>query len=51
MLSTLLIPMYFIPVPDRFGDNPRHVLEDAYDGLVRLTGLEPSLRTFSFTVG
>jgi hypothetical protein len=33
-LSALLIPMYFIPVPERFGDNPRHVLEDAYDGLV-----------------
>jgi hypothetical protein len=33
-LSTLLIPMYFIPVSERFGDNPRHVLEDAYDGLV-----------------
>lgn len=35
-LSTLLIPMYFIPVPERFGDNPRHVLEDAYDGLYQL---------------
>lgn len=35
-LSTLLIPMYFIPVGGRFGDNPRHVLEDAYDGLYQL---------------
>ncbi len=35
-LSTLLIPMYFIPVGDKFGKNPRHVLEDAYDGLYQL---------------
>ena len=36
-LATLLIPFYFIPVGDRFGDNnPRHVLEDAYDGLYQL---------------
>ena len=35
-LSTLLIPMYFIPVGEKFGKNPRHVLEDAYDGLYQL---------------
>ena len=28
--------MYFIPVGDKFGNNPRHVLEDAYDGLYQL---------------
>ena len=35
-LSTLLVPMYFIPVGPKFGENPRHVLEDAYDGLYQL---------------
>ena len=35
-LSTLLIPFYFIPVGEKFGNNPRHVLEDAYDGLCQL---------------
>ncbi|XP_059085248.1 solute carrier family 35 member F6-like [Tigriopus californicus] len=35
-LATLLIPMYFIPVGPKFGNNPRHVLEDAYDGLYQL---------------
>jgi len=35
-LATLLIPFYFIPVPAQFGNNPRHVLEDAYDGLFQL---------------
>ena len=35
-LATLLIPFYFIPVGDKFGNNPRHVLEDAYDGLYQL---------------
>jgi len=34
-LATLLIPAYFIPV-GKFGNNPRHVLEDAYDGLFQL---------------
>jgi len=34
-LATLLIPFYFIPV-GKFGNNPRHVLEDAYDGLFQL---------------
>ncbi len=36
-LSTLLIPMYFIPVGPKLGDNPRHVMEDAYDGVYQLT--------------
>ena len=35
-MSTLLIPMYFIPVGPKFGNNPRHVLEDAYDGLYQV---------------
>ena len=35
-LSTLLIPMYFIPVGKKFGHNPRHIMEDAYDGLYQL---------------
>ena len=41
-LSSLLIPMYFIPVGEKFGHNPRHVLEDAYDGLyqVKFNGFE-----------
>jgi len=28
--------MYFIPVGEKFGHNPRQVLEDAYDGLYQL---------------
>ena len=35
-LVTLLIPFYFIPVGDSIGNNPRHVLEDSYDGLYQL---------------
>jgi len=35
-LATLLIPFYFIPVGPKFGNNPRHVLEDVYDGLYQL---------------
>lgn len=31
VLSFLLIPMYFIPVPARFSNNPRGVAEDAID--------------------
>ena len=49
-LATLLIPFYFIPVGDKFGNNPRHVLEDAYDGLYQL-GHNPQLAlAFSSTV-
>ena len=35
-LSSLLIPMYYIPVGEKFGHNPRHVMEDAYDGLYQV---------------
>lgn len=35
ILSLLLIPMYFIPVGN-FGDNPRHVLEDALDAFCQI---------------
>ena len=35
-LSLLLIPMYYIPVGIEFGQNPRHVLEDALDGFHQL---------------
>ena len=35
-LSLLLIPMYYIPVGVEFGQNPRHVLEDALDGFHQL---------------
>jgi len=35
-MSILLIAMYFIPVPGRFGQNPRFVMEDALDGLFQL---------------
>ncbi|KAM6954558.1 solute carrier family 35 member F6 [Aplochiton taeniatus] len=35
ILSLLLIPMYFIPVGS-FGDNPRHVLEDALDAFCQI---------------
>jgi hypothetical protein len=36
VMSTLLIPMYFINVGEKFGKNPRHVLEDALDGFYQL---------------
>merc|ERR1719510_46833 len=51
-LSTLLIPFYFIPVGNFFGDqiNPRHVLEDAYDGLVQLSNNPELAGAFSLTV-
>ncbi|KAM3861039.1 solute carrier family 35 member F6 [Diretmus argenteus] len=35
ILSLLLIPFFFIPVGD-FGDNPRHVLEDALDAFCQI---------------
>ena len=35
-LAFLLIPFYFIPAGDKIGTNPRHVLEDTYDGLYQL---------------
>lgn len=36
-LATLLIPFYFIPDPFGQKNNPRGVLEDAYDGLYQLS--------------
>jgi len=36
VLSVLLIPMYFLPVPFPFGREPRFVLEDAIDACVQL---------------
>ena len=36
VMSLLLIPMYFINVGEKFGKNPRHVLEDALDGFHQL---------------
>jgi len=35
-LALLLIPFSFIYVGPEFGNNPRHVLEDAYDGVFQL---------------
>ena len=35
-LATLLIPFYFIPDPFGQHNNPRGVVEDAYDGLYQL---------------
>jgi len=51
-LSTLLIPFYFIPVGGFFGDqiNPRHVLEDAWDGLCQLSNNPQLAGAFSLTV-
>ncbi len=49
-LSALLIPMYFIPVGSKFGNNPRHVLEDAYDGLFQLAHNPLLLTAFCGTV-
>ncbi len=49
-LSSLLIPMYFIPVGEKFGNNPRHVLEDAYDGLYQLAHNGLLLTAFCGTV-
>lgn len=49
-LSGLLIPMYFIPVGPKFGNNPRHVLEDAWDGLYQLAHNSELLCAFLGTV-
>ena len=51
-LSTLLIPFYFIPVGDFFGkdSNPRHVLEDVWDGLYQLAHNSNLAGAFSLTV-
>jgi len=36
ILGLLLIPFYFIHVPDGFSDNPRGVLEDALEAFVQM---------------
>jgi len=36
-LAILLIPFSFIYVGPKFGNNPRHMLEDPYDGIVQLS--------------
>lgn len=36
ILSALLIPMYFIQLPDGMGVPPRHVIEDALDALIQI---------------
>jgi len=58
VLSVLLVPMYFIQVPDRFTNNPRHVAEDAIDAfymiknnlmlLVPIGGTIVSIAFFNF---
>jgi len=49
-LALLLIPFRFINIGEKFGHNPHHVLEDAYDGLYQLAH-NPLLATaFSGTV-
>ena len=35
-MSFLLVIMYFIPVGERFGKNPRGVIEDALDGFYQM---------------
>lgn len=49
-LATLLIPFNFIPVGDTIGNNPRHVLEDADDGLYQLANNVQLLTAFIVTV-
>ncbi len=58
VLSTLLVPFYFIPVPASFSGNPRNVLEDAIDAfwmiknnnllLVPISGTVISIAFFNF---
>merc|ERR1719430_876474 len=49
-LALLLIPFRFIYVGDKFGKNPHHVLEDAYDGLYQLAHNPLLAIAFSGTV-
>jgi len=42
ILGFLLIPFYFIHVPEGFSDNPRQVLEDALEAFV-LMGRNPMI--------
>lgn len=58
VLALLLIPMYFIHVPEKFANNPRQVMEDAIDAfyqisnnktlLVPITGTIISIAFFNF---
>lgn len=58
VLSTLLIPMYYIPVPSKFTNNPHQVMEDAIDAfyminnntmlLVPISGTIVSIAFFNF---
>jgi len=49
-LAFLLIPFSYIDVGDKFGHGPRHVLEDAYDGLYQLAHNPLLALAFSGTV-
>jgi len=49
-LGFLLIPMYFIPAPDPFSDNPRHVLEDALDAFHQLSNNPVLVAAFCGTI-
>jgi len=49
-LAILLIPFSFIYVGPQFGNNPRHVLEDAYDGVYQLAHNPLLALAFSGTV-
>merc|ERR1719427_715096 len=49
-LAILLIPFSFIYVGPKFGNNPRHVLEDAYDGVYQLAHNPLLAMAFSGTV-
>jgi hypothetical protein len=49
MMSIFLVPMYYLYVGFRFGQNPRMVLEDALHGFVQVTFLSFNLSSISFT--
>lgn len=49
-LAVLLIPFSYIHVGEKFGHGPRHVLEDAYDGLYQLAHNPLLALAFSGTV-
>lgn len=49
-LAVLLVPFSFIYVGPQFGNNPRHVLEDAYDGVYQLAHNPLLALAFSGTV-
>jgi len=49
-LAILLVPFSFIYVGPEFGNNPRHVLEDAYDGVYQLAHNPLLALAFSGTV-